>query len=77
MEMGKKGYEELICNLKKEIGSLPQKLDDYVKKGDEYFDNGNFDVAAGIFNLASQVAPAGHCVHEKRLNAIEGWIKEL
>jgi len=71
----KKTNNQIITEIKQQIGSLPEKLDDYVKKGDEFYNQGNFDVASGIYNLAAEVAPIDHQVHEKRLDAIEKWLK--
>jgi predicted TPR repeat methyltransferase len=70
-----KTCEQLIDEVKKQIGSLPEKLDAYVQKGDEFYKKGDFDVAAGIYNLAAQIVPSDDSVQEKRLNAIENWLK--
>ena len=69
--MAHKNYQQLIDALKAQLGSVPQNLDAYVQKGDCFFAKDDFDVAAGIYELAAQVAPSGHLVHEKRLDAIE------
>jgi tetratricopeptide (TPR) repeat protein len=69
--MADKELEQLIDDLKKQLGSVsPQNLGSYEKKGDDFVGKGKFDEAAAVYEQAAKVAPEGHPVHKKRHDAL-------
>lgn len=73
--MTDKEIDNLLDALKKQFCTHPQKLSVFEQKGDDFYNQGQYDVAGAIYNLASEIASSDHPVHEKRLDAIEKWLK--
>jgi cytochrome c-type biogenesis protein CcmH/NrfG len=73
--MNKRTYDQLLNALKAQMQSHPNILGQLVEKGNVAATQGDYDTAASLYNMAVEIDPANPAIEEKRLDAIDSWLK--